>query len=577
MVGVTWGQENSAGGGTETASKDNEVAATAAANATDTTTKRPLTGIPQIDYIHDPNLPHELRSYNLSDYPFYKRLPEDLLLPSFNFSCDNRHDGFYASVPHKCQVYHNCLFGQRYDFLCANYTVFDQKNFICHYVSEVDCANSANHYDRNDELYVTTTTTTSTQAPPQVIYVDRPRPLRGPGLVRPNRPRPFGGNQRRPGNRRTTTTPAPEYYDDYYDEYYDQYYDDYYNDYAEGTTTTTTTTQRPRRPNRPQRTRLGGGGGGDGRSRPSGRFGNIFNAKDRQRPRINPPVPSDAEFDDEPPRSSRLQQNSAPRQQAIDDNPVNEPPQDIAQETPSGPRRRRPGGKPRQGGRPQKKATTTTTTTSTTTTTETAPKDDYYYDYYEYEDEPSTTAAPARPSRPSLSRTRAASLVRPQTNRSQPSTTTTTTTTEEPRPRPNRPGRIVRKNPVAGRETPIEGAVPLDEPPIIGSPQETEPQQSRLQRFRPQFPRKRTQNEPSSGDQEAVIVEEEPPLAPGLELSPDGDLAETAVSDSVSGPPEETPSGPQASLRRIGQSGIRRLGPRVRTQRSHIAPDFYDY
>lgn len=58
-----------------------------------------LTGNPQIDYIHDPNLPFQLNGYNLSDYPFYHRVPKNI-----NFSCDGRKDGFYASVEHKCQV-----------------------------------------------------------------------------------------------------------------------------------------------------------------------------------------------------------------------------------------------------------------------------------------------------------------------------------------------------------------------------------------------------------------------------------------------------------------------------------------
>lgn len=62
-------------------------------------TKPTLTGNPQIDYIWDPNLPKELNGYNLSDYPFYERVPEDI-----DFKCDGLHDGFYASVPHKCQV-----------------------------------------------------------------------------------------------------------------------------------------------------------------------------------------------------------------------------------------------------------------------------------------------------------------------------------------------------------------------------------------------------------------------------------------------------------------------------------------
>lgn len=63
-------------------------------------TKPTLTGIPQVDYIWDPNLPKELNGYNLSEYPFYERVPEDI-----DFKCDGLHDGFYASVPHKCQVF----------------------------------------------------------------------------------------------------------------------------------------------------------------------------------------------------------------------------------------------------------------------------------------------------------------------------------------------------------------------------------------------------------------------------------------------------------------------------------------
>ena len=66
----------------------------------DIITKPPLTGNPQIDYLLDPNLPHELNGYDLSDYPFYNRPPKE----GHNFTCDNRLDGFYASVPHKCQV-----------------------------------------------------------------------------------------------------------------------------------------------------------------------------------------------------------------------------------------------------------------------------------------------------------------------------------------------------------------------------------------------------------------------------------------------------------------------------------------
>lgn len=60
-----------------------------------------LTGIPQLDYVHDPNLPKEINGFNLTDYPFYERVPDP---EEIDFKCDGLHDGFYASIPHKCQV-----------------------------------------------------------------------------------------------------------------------------------------------------------------------------------------------------------------------------------------------------------------------------------------------------------------------------------------------------------------------------------------------------------------------------------------------------------------------------------------
>lgn len=110
------------------------------------------------------------------------------------------------------KVYHHCLFGTRYDFLCANFTAFDQKTFICHFVSEVDCANSKKYWHRNDALYkATTTSTTSTSTTTTVAPVTA---AAGRQLPRdrdlPRRRRPF---RRRPAY-------------DYYDE---EYYDDDYS------------------------------------------------------------------------------------------------------------------------------------------------------------------------------------------------------------------------------------------------------------------------------------------------------------------------------------------------------------
>ncbi|XP_039486268.1 serine/arginine repetitive matrix protein 1 [Drosophila santomea] len=170
-----------------------------------------LTGIPQIDYIWDPNLPRELRGYNLSTYPFLSTVPP---MDEIHFKCEGLHDGFYASIEYKCQIYHHCVYGIRHDFLCANFTAFDQRTFICHFASDVDCEGSQKYWNRNDELYMATTTTststTTTPAPPTQPPAPRRRPQR------PQRP------LRRPYNRRPI--------DDYYYEDQEQYEDDYYEE-----------------------------------------------------------------------------------------------------------------------------------------------------------------------------------------------------------------------------------------------------------------------------------------------------------------------------------------------------------
>ncbi|XP_063985566.1 zinc finger CCCH domain-containing protein 13-like [Diachasmimorpha longicaudata] len=186
-----------------------DVEATTLSGDVNATTGHTLTGIPQIDYIWDPNLPRELNGYNLSEYPFYDSIPKEI-----DFKCDGLHDGFYASVPHKCQVYHHCLYGTRYDFLCANFTAFDQKTFICHFASEVDCANSKKYWHRNDALYKAASTTPpptpSTTTTVRTTTTTLPPPS-GEG----NRPT----RRRRPFRRR----PAYDYYEeDYYDDEFDR-------------------------------------------------------------------------------------------------------------------------------------------------------------------------------------------------------------------------------------------------------------------------------------------------------------------------------------------------------------------
>ncbi|XP_067645261.1 uncharacterized protein [Eurosta solidaginis] len=177
-----------------------------------TTKNSKLTGIPQIDYIWDPNLPRELRGYNLSSYPFFSTVPPE---EDIHFKCDGLHDGFYASIEHKCQVYHHCVYGIRHDFLCANFTAFDQRTFICHFVSDVDCEGSKNYWNRNDDLYMATTTSTTTTT------TTEPPPTQRRRIIRPLRP------LRRPINRR----PIDDYYYEEEEEPAAVYEDDYYEDH----------------------------------------------------------------------------------------------------------------------------------------------------------------------------------------------------------------------------------------------------------------------------------------------------------------------------------------------------------
>ncbi|XP_030373081.1 nucleolar protein dao-5 [Scaptodrosophila lebanonensis] len=203
---TTTGPTEAAGDDEEAREPSNDTDEGKSTNSTLSTKDSKLTGIPQIDYIWDPNLPRELRGYNLSSYPFLSTVPTE---DDIHFKCEGLHDGFYASIEYKCQVYHHCVYGIRHDFLCANFTAFDQRTFICHFVSDVDCEGSQKYWNRNDELYMATTTTstsTTTTEPP-------PTPRRS--AMRPRRP------LRRPYNRR----PIDDYY---YDE--EEYDDDYYEE-----------------------------------------------------------------------------------------------------------------------------------------------------------------------------------------------------------------------------------------------------------------------------------------------------------------------------------------------------------
>ncbi|XP_055610729.1 uncharacterized protein LOC129757491 isoform X2 [Uranotaenia lowii] len=89
------------------------------------------------------------------DYPILGRIPET------SFKCHQRHDGYYADVEARCQVFRVCAntddTGNGFAFLCPNGTLFNQKYFVCDWYMNVRCEESENFYSRNKELGKTTT------------------------------------------------------------------------------------------------------------------------------------------------------------------------------------------------------------------------------------------------------------------------------------------------------------------------------------------------------------------------------------------------------------------------------------
>lgn len=413
-------------------------------NGVEGSTRPPLTGIPQIDYIWDPNLPPALNGYNLSTYPFYYRMPGR---DEMNFECDNRLDGFYASVHHKCQVYHQCLFGTRYDFMCANFTAFDQKIFNCQFANEVDCENSPLFYDRNEALYKEASTTPAPTPAPQVVVV-RTRFVDESGReVAP--PRSQGGRLRRPQGKR-----RPVYYDDYYDYDYQEYYDAPANEEEDpalagnGTTTANKPAKTPQEEGAAAPAKVGGRrqqqqqqqnkpGSGQGNRL------NIFN-NNRPPPRIRPPVPnSEGNKKQQPVKTTTPTTTTAlPAEEEFEyvdyvdgEIPLGE--EVIATTTTT---TSTPPPPPRRRFRRPKMSTTSTTTT--------APFEEEYVDDAVFEEEivaPVTTPAP-RPRRPNAA-LRATGTRPARSSTTSPTTTSTTPTStaaatvaeEEPIELPSKP------------------------------------------------------------------------------------------------------------------------------------------
>ncbi|XP_020712744.1 mucin-5AC [Ceratitis capitata] len=82
------------------------------------------------------------------DYPIYSEVPET------SFECAGRHEGYYADMETRCQAFRICAHTARsvhgFGFLCPNGTLFSQKNFVCDWYRNVNCAESEQYYSKNN-------------------------------------------------------------------------------------------------------------------------------------------------------------------------------------------------------------------------------------------------------------------------------------------------------------------------------------------------------------------------------------------------------------------------------------------
>lgn len=86
------------------------------------------------------------------DYPAFTEVPKGL-----SFTCDDKIPGYYADTETNCQVWHWCVpsigRNEKYSFLCAAGTVFNQRTRVCDWFFKVDCQNSPSYYGINEDLY----------------------------------------------------------------------------------------------------------------------------------------------------------------------------------------------------------------------------------------------------------------------------------------------------------------------------------------------------------------------------------------------------------------------------------------
>lgn len=82
------------------------------------------------------------------DYPILSEIPPT------KFNCDSqKYPGYYADIDARCQVFHICANGLKYDFLCPNGTVFHQKYFVCVWWNQFECNSAESLYKLNENLY----------------------------------------------------------------------------------------------------------------------------------------------------------------------------------------------------------------------------------------------------------------------------------------------------------------------------------------------------------------------------------------------------------------------------------------
>lgn len=84
------------------------------------------------------------------DYPIFAEVPKT------SFKCSERErPGYYGDPEARCQVFHICQADDRMDsFLCPNGTIFSQKNFVCVWWWQYDCAQTEKDWALNENLWL---------------------------------------------------------------------------------------------------------------------------------------------------------------------------------------------------------------------------------------------------------------------------------------------------------------------------------------------------------------------------------------------------------------------------------------